>query len=174
MTSAYSRRMTRPRVLLAEDHPRVAEELRRVLEREFDVIAVVDDGNALLRAAGAADPDVIVTDIVMPGCDGIEATRLLVARHPAARVVLVTVHNDPELSERGYAAGALAYVLKVAAARDLVPAVRAALRGERYVAGQEPRRGIDPPGDAERKSSPAGDDHRNPGRRPRSNGARDR
>src|SRR5262245_17619873 len=141
--------MTRARVLLAEDHPRVAEELRRVLEREFDVIAVVDDGNALLRAAGAVDPDVIVTDIAMPGCDGIEATMLLVARHPGARVVLVTVHDDPELIERGYAAGALAYVPKVAAAHDLVPAVRAALRGERYVSTHGSRPRPDAPGGPE-------------------------
>jgi DNA-binding NarL/FixJ family response regulator len=137
--------MTRARVVLAEDHPRVAEELRRLLEREFDVIAVVGDGNALLRAAGAAEPDVIVTDVAMPGFDGLEATRVLVARHPAARVVLVTVHDDAELMERGYAAGALAYVLKVAAARDLVPAVRAALRGERYLPAREPGRATDPP-----------------------------
>jgi DNA-binding NarL/FixJ family response regulator len=146
--------MTRARVLLAEDHLRVAEELRRVLEREFKVIAVVGDGNELLRAAGTSDPDVIVTDIAMPGCDGIEATRLLVARHPAARVVLVTVHDDTELMERGYAAGALAYILKVAAARDLIPAVRAALRGERYLPAHQPGRGTDPPNDAAQERSP--------------------
>jgi DNA-binding NarL/FixJ family response regulator len=148
--------MTRARVLLAEDHPRVAEELRRVLEREFDVIAVVGDGNALLRAAGAANPDVIVTDIAMPGCDGIEATRLLVARHPAARVVLVTVHDDAELVERGYAAGALGHVLKVSAAHDLVPAVRCALRGERFVAarGSGGRRVDRPPSGPDRGWEP--------------------
>ena len=150
--------MTRARVLLAEDHPRVAEELRRVLEREFEVIAVVADGNELLRAAGISDPDVVVTDIAMPGCDGIEATRLLVARHPAARVVLVTVHDDAELMERGYAAGALAYVLKAAAARDLIPAVRAALRGERFLPAREPDRGTDRPHDAARNGPPGDED----------------
>jgi DNA-binding NarL/FixJ family response regulator len=130
--------MGRARVLLEEDHPRVAEELRRLLEREFEVIAVVDDGEALLRVAADTDPDVVVTDIAMPGRDGIAAAALL-AHRPGARVVLVTVHDDPELAERGYAAGALAYVLKLAAARDLVPAVHAALRGERYVSTHEPR-----------------------------------
>ena len=125
-------------MLLAEDHPRVAEELRRLLEREFEVIAVVDDGEALLRVAADTDPDVVVTDIAMPGRDGIAATAALRAHRPGARVVLVTVHDDPELAERGYAAGALAYVLKLAAARDLVPAVHAALRGERYVSTHEP------------------------------------
>jgi DNA-binding NarL/FixJ family response regulator len=130
--------MSRARVLIAEDHPRVAKELRRLLEREFEVIAVVEDGRALLGQAELIRPDVVVTDIVMPALDGIVATEKLLARHPGTRVVLVTVHDDPELAERGYAAGALAYVLKRAAARDLVPAVRAALRGERYVAPDTP------------------------------------
>jgi DNA-binding NarL/FixJ family response regulator len=83
---------------------------------------------------------------------------LLVARHPAARVVLVTVHDDAELMERGYAAGALAYVLKVAAARDLIPAVRAALRGERYPPAREPDRGTYRPHDAARNGPPGDED----------------
>jgi DNA-binding NarL/FixJ family response regulator len=136
--TAYSRRMGRPRVLLAEDHPRVAQELRRLLEREFDVVAVVADGNALLREVDETGPDVVVTDIVMPGLDGIAATAALLERRPGARVVLVTVHDDPELAERGYAAGALACVLKVAAPQELVPAVRTALRGERHVSPRKP------------------------------------
>jgi len=60
-------------------------------------------------------------------------------RHPGIRVVIVTVHDDPDLAERGYAAGALAYVTKDSAAQDLVAAVRAALRGERYVSASTPR-----------------------------------
>jgi DNA-binding NarL/FixJ family response regulator len=125
--------MGRPRVLLAEDHTGIAEELRRLLETEFDVVGTVADGRALLRAADDTRPDVIVTDIVMPGLDGIAATVALRARHPGVRVVLVTVHDDVELAERGYAAGALAFVLKHVAGRELVPAIRAALRDERYV-----------------------------------------
>jgi DNA-binding NarL/FixJ family response regulator len=123
----------RPRVLLAEDHTGIAEELRKLLETEFDVVATVPDGYALLRAADDVRPDVIVTDIVMPGLDGIAATVTLCARRPGARVVLVTVHDDPELAERGYAAGALAFVSKHRAGDELLPAVRAALQGELYV-----------------------------------------
>jgi DNA-binding NarL/FixJ family response regulator len=126
--------MARSRVLLAEDHPRVAEELRKLLELEFDVVAVVADGDALIREADILKPDAVVTDIAMPGCDGIAATQAVLARRPATRVVLVTVHDNAELAERGRAAGALGYVLKISAAHDLVPAVRSALRGEPYVA----------------------------------------
>ena len=119
--------MDRPRVLLAEDHPGIAEQLRKLLEVEFEVVATVADGRALRRAADESHPDVIVTDIMMPGFEGIAATAAPLARRLGTRVVLVTVRDDPELAERGYAAGALAYVLKHSASHKLVPAVRAAM-----------------------------------------------
>ncbi len=122
-----------PRVVLAEDHAGVAEQLRNLLATEFDVVATVADGLALVRAVTTLQPDVVVADIVMPGMDGIAATAAILARRPTTRVVLATVHNDPELAERGYAAGALACVSKHRAGRELLPAVRAAIRGERFV-----------------------------------------
>jgi DNA-binding NarL/FixJ family response regulator len=78
-------------------------------------------------------PDVIVTDISMPGLDGIEAAKLIRRVDPEARIVFVTVHAEPILVERGQAAGALGYVLKDAAGDDLVAAVQSALAGNRYV-----------------------------------------
>ena len=128
--------MNRPRVLLAEDHAETAERVRKLLGGEFDVIAWVEDGVALVAAAGRLSPDVIVADIAMPGVDGIEATALIRRTNPDARIVLVTVHSEPMLVEGGLAAGALGYVLKDTAGDDLVAAVRAALRGERYVSGE--------------------------------------
>jgi DNA-binding NarL/FixJ family response regulator len=126
-------------VVLAEDHGRVAEQLRDLLASEFDVVATVADGLALVRAEDAARPDVVVADITMPGLDGISATAALVARRPGTRVVLVTVHDDPELAARGYAAGALGYVAKHRAGSELAAAVRAAMRGERYVSSSHSR-----------------------------------
>jgi len=120
-------------VVLAEDHAEIAQQLRTLLESEFDVVAVVVDGDALLPAADEFRPDVIVTDIVMPGLDGITATVELLARHPSTRIVLITAHDNPDLTERGYAAGALGYVSKHRAGQELLAAVRAAVRGERYV-----------------------------------------
>jgi DNA-binding NarL/FixJ family response regulator len=121
------------RVLLADDHLAVAEGLRTLLEPEFDVIATVGDGNALVAAAAALTPEVIVTDIAMPGLDGIAAAGEILRRHPGARIVFVTVHNDAELVQKGLATGALGYVLKLTAGEELVPAVHAALRGQQYV-----------------------------------------
>ena len=119
-------------MVLAEDHGRVAEQLRKLLVSEFDVVATVADGLALVRTEDAARPDVVVADIMMPGLDGISATAALVARRPGTRVVLITAQDDPEMAERGYAAGALGYVAKHRAGAELVAAVRAAVRGERH------------------------------------------
>ena len=125
--------MTRARVLVADDHPANAALLCELLQPEFEVVAQVQDGVALVDAAGALSPDVIVCDISMPRMDGIEAAQVILRRLPSARIVFVTVHDDPRMVSRGIAAGALGYVLKLAAGDDLLPAVRAALRGERHV-----------------------------------------
>lgn len=130
--------MTRTRVLLADDHKANAALLRRLLQTEFDVIASVEDGQALIQAAEALSPDVIVTDIAMPVLDGIAASAEILRRNPEARIVFVTVHRDPVLAARGLATGALGYVLKVAAGDELVPALRAALRGERHISSLAP------------------------------------
>jgi DNA-binding NarL/FixJ family response regulator len=125
--------MYRPRVLLAEDHAETAERLRRLLGVEFDVIASVEDGRALVDASERLSPDVIVADIEMPGVDGIAATTLIRRHAPDARIVLVTVPAESMLVEAGLAAGALGYVWKDTAGDELIPSVRAALAGRQYV-----------------------------------------
>jgi len=122
-----------PRVLLADDHLESAELLRGLLQPEFDVIAHVQDGLALLVAVERLSPDVIVSDISMPGLDGIQAADRILRRDPAARIVLVTVHDDRILVERGFETGVLGFVLKRTAGDELVPAVHSALRGERHI-----------------------------------------
>ena len=123
----------RPRLLIAEDHLETAELLLNLLRRDFDVIGHVQDGLALVGAAERLAPDVIVSDITMPGLDGISAAAAILVKNPAARIIFVTVHGDPIVVQRVLAAGALGYVLKLAAGEDLIPAIRAALRGERHI-----------------------------------------
>ncbi len=125
--------MKRARVLIAEDHVTVAEHLRGLLETEFQVVAVVGDGYALLGAAQTLKPDVIIADITMPGLDGIAAATRIFQYDPNARIVFVTVHDDPGMVQRSMELGALGYVLKLAAGDDLIPAVHAALAGQKYI-----------------------------------------
>ncbi len=125
--------MYRPRVLLAEDHAETAEHLRKLLRVDFDVIASVEDGDALVDAAERLSPDVIVTDIAMPGIDGIAAVVLIRRKDPNARIVFVTVHAESMFVEAGLEAGALGYLLKDTAGDELVAAVHAVLAGRRYV-----------------------------------------
>ncbi len=125
--------MPQARVLLADDHRETAELLRGLLQSEFDVVGQVQDGLALIVAADRLSPDVIVSDVSMPGLDGISAAAAILRRNPAARIVLVTVHGDPTLAARGLETGALGYVLKRTAGEELIPAVHSALRGERHV-----------------------------------------
>ena len=95
-------------------------------------MATARDGQALVDVVALMSPDAIVTDISMPVLDGIEATRQILAMNPSARVVFVTVHTDPLLMRRGLAVGGLGYVPKVSAGEELVLAVWAAIRGERW------------------------------------------
>src|SRR5262245_39286813 len=105
--------MTRARVLLADDHADVADLLRSILETEFDVVAIVTDGTELVAAARVLAPDVIVSDIAMPGMNGIEATKEILQRTPDARVVLITSHDETGVRRRALAIGALGYVPKL-------------------------------------------------------------
>ena len=131
--------MSRRRVLLADDHAGTLRSWRALLEPEFDVVATVADGEALVEADERLSPDVIVTDIVMPGVSGIVAVERILRRHPAARVIFATVHADRMMLRRGLAAGAFGYVLKVRVGEDLVPAIRAALRGELLISPFPPQ-----------------------------------
>jgi DNA-binding NarL/FixJ family response regulator len=123
----------RARVLLADDHTAVLEDLRALVESEFDVVGAVADGDALLDAFEALSPDVVVTDVSMPGLDGILAATKILQLRPEARIIFVTVHDESEMALRGFAIGALGYVVKVSAGSDLLPAINAALQGKRYV-----------------------------------------
>lgn len=125
--------MNRARVLLADDHAAMLDRWRGLLEPEFEVVGTVSDGESLVLEAERLYPDVIVTDIVMPGMSGIAAAGAILRRHPAARIVFATVHADSTMLRRSLAMGAMGYVLKVRAGDDIVPAIRAALRGELHI-----------------------------------------
>jgi DNA-binding NarL/FixJ family response regulator len=125
--------MSKPRILLADDHPILAEGVRRLLEPEFEVVDVVADGRELVAAARKHRPDVIVADVTMPSLNGIEAAVQLRDLGVEARVVFLTQHRDVAYARRAVEAGAAGFVLKHSAATELLTAVREALRGQTYV-----------------------------------------
>lgn len=125
--------MTRPRVLLADDHRMVAEGLKGLLVEEFELAGIVEDGRSLVKAARELRPDVIVADISMPHLNGIDALAHLKADNPDVRVVFLTMHRDVAYARRALEAGALGFVLKHSAPAELVLALRAALQGRTFI-----------------------------------------
>jgi DNA-binding NarL/FixJ family response regulator len=119
-------------VLLADDHPVVAEGLASLLRSEFTVVGTVNDGTQLLEAARRLRPDVVVTDFTMPGMSGLDALRQLKADGNASKVIVLTVHADVELAAETLRAGASGFV-KEAVVSELVAAIRTVLRGKTYV-----------------------------------------
>jgi DNA-binding NarL/FixJ family response regulator len=128
--------MSRPRVLLADDHFVVAEGLRSLLGPHFDVVGIVSDGRELVAAARTLDPDVVVLDISMPSLSGIEAARQMRAAHSRAKMVFLTMHGEVAYAARALEAGASGFVLKHSAASELVTAIREALKGGKYITPQ--------------------------------------
>ena len=126
----------RPRVLLADDHLLVAEALTSLLTPEFDLVGVVEDGRALLEAAGKLHPDVIVADVSMPHLNGIDALAQLRQGGDRTPVVFLTMHRDVTFARRALDAGASGFVLKHSASVELVAAIRAALQGKTYLTPQ--------------------------------------
>lgn len=134
--------MKRVRVLLAEDGWAMSRQLSAILAQDCDVVAAVNDGLALLRLARELRPDVLVTDISMPGITGLQAVEHLIDEGFSPRVVFITVHAEPQVVQHALALGQCGYVLKADAAEDLLPAVHAALAGTQYLSASIPAPGM--------------------------------
>ena len=125
--------MKRARVLVADDHRILAEGLRSLLEPEFELVDIVEDGRTLVARAKELCPDVIVADITMPLLNGIEAVRQLKKADVPAKVVFLTMHQDVTYAAKAFELGASGFVLKHSAPSELVTAIREALAGRTYV-----------------------------------------
>ena len=128
--------MSRVTVLLADDHAILLEGLVTLLQREFTLAGTVTDGARLIEAARKFRPDVIVTDLAMPGMSGLEALHRLRADKIPAKVIVLTMHADAQLAAEVLRAGASGFVVKHAAGKELVAAIHEALRGGTYVTPQ--------------------------------------
>ncbi|MGO8697268.1 MAG: response regulator [Limisphaerales bacterium] len=126
--------MNNLRILLADDHKMVREGLRTLLDSQtgMHVIGEAASGKEALEKAEELTPDVVVMDLSMPGLNGLQATELLTASHPAIKVVVLTAYDDEDYLARLCKAGAVGFVLKRSAVETLVKAIRIAAQGEMY------------------------------------------
>jgi DNA-binding NarL/FixJ family response regulator len=123
----------RARLIIADDHTLLAEACKSLLEPEFEVVAIVNNGRALLQVAPQLRPEVVIVDIAMPQLNGLDAGEQLKRLDPSTRLVYMTMNTDPEVAAEAFRRGAAGYVLKNSAAEELVSAIRSVLKGESYL-----------------------------------------
>jgi len=125
--------MSRPRVLIADDHKLLVEAFVNLLEKEAEIVGTVLDGRALLKEAPRLTPDIIVLDISMPKLNGLEAAQQIKQIMPEVKLIFLTMHEDPDLAVEAFRVGASGYLLKSSAASELFRAVQEVSRGRTYV-----------------------------------------
>jgi DNA-binding NarL/FixJ family response regulator len=133
------------RLLLADDQPLVRTGFRMILEEtdDIDIVGEARDGTEAVRLAGELNPDVILMDVRMPGVDGIEATRQIVTRNGAARVLILTTFDLDEYAFSALRAGASGFVLKDVPLDELARAIRSVASGDAVVSPRITRRLLD-------------------------------
>lgn len=125
--------LLKPTILIADDHPLVAEGLQQLLESDFEILGTVGNGNELVQQAQSLRPDIVLLDAVMPPDNGFSAARRLKETVPHCRVIFVTMLDEPTHVSEAFRVGAKGYVLKQSISSDLVKAMRAVLRNEQYL-----------------------------------------
>ena len=123
----------RPRVLLADDHALLPGAFEKLLADECTIVGKVADGRALVDAAEALKPDVVVLDISMPILNGVEAGRQIKQRVRDVKLVFLTMNEDTDLAAEAFRSGASAYLLKRSAASELLTAIREVMQGRSYI-----------------------------------------
>ena len=125
--------MSRQRIVLADDHKMLLAAFRKLLEPDYEIVGVVEDGHALLAAAEELVPDIIVLDIAMPRLNGIDAARQIKQKFPDIKLIFLTVNEAPDLIAEAFRAGASGYLLKSSAASELHEAIERAVRNRNYI-----------------------------------------
>jgi DNA-binding NarL/FixJ family response regulator len=125
--------LLKPTVLIADDHPLVADGLQQLLESDFEILGTVGDGDKLVQQAESLRPDIVLLDAVMPPDNGFSTASRLKEIVPHCRVIFVTMLDEPTHVSEAFRAGAKGYVLKQSITSDLIKAMRAVLRNEQYL-----------------------------------------
>jgi DNA-binding NarL/FixJ family response regulator len=122
-----------PRILLADDQVEILRTIAAMLQEEFDIVGLAENGGQVLDLALKRSPDVLVLDIFMPVLNGMDAAVRLKASGCPAKLLFLTVVEDSDFVETAVSIGALGYVLKPRLATDLIPAIRSVLQGRLYI-----------------------------------------
>ena len=125
--------MTRPRILMADDHLILLEAFKALLEPAFEIVGTVTDGRTLLEVFARLNPDVVLLDIAMPLLNGLDAGRQIKAQRHSVKLIYLTMNPDPDLASEALRLGASGYVLKSSAVQELKQAIEEALRGRSYI-----------------------------------------
>jgi DNA-binding NarL/FixJ family response regulator len=125
--------MSKPRVLLADDHTLVLDGFRKLLEGHCEIVGAAEDGRTLLRMAQELQPDIVTLDISMPELNGIDAARKLKKMLPGTKLIFVTMHADHAYVNEAFKAGASGYLLKRSAGSELLQAIQSVMEGQCYV-----------------------------------------
>jgi DNA-binding NarL/FixJ family response regulator len=125
--------VARARILLADDHKAMRERVVQLLEDEFEILGALEDGLAIVNAAIRLKPDLCLLDISMPILNGIEVANQLKRDGSTAKIIFLTIHEDPDFVQAALNTGALGYVVKSRIASDLLTAVRNVVAGRRFV-----------------------------------------
>jgi DNA-binding NarL/FixJ family response regulator len=123
----------RPRILIADDHQMLVDALKRIVEPRCEVVGTAKDGRTLLDVAIKLQPDLVVLDIAMPQLNGLDAARQLNLKLPSVKLIFMTMNEDPYLVGEAFRAGASAFLLKQAAAMELMEAIDRVLKGHSFV-----------------------------------------
>ena len=125
--------MKRLRILLADDHSMVSAGFQKLLEPEYEVVGIVEDGRAALKAAAELQPDMAILDVTMPLLNGLDAGRRLKASMPQVKLIYLTMNSDPDYAKEAIEIGASAYLLKNSLPSELLQAVREVAKGKSYI-----------------------------------------
>ena len=125
--------MPRPSILLADDNSGVLKYIRKMLEKDYEIVGALHDGESVLHDWTRLRPNVIVLDISMGEANGIEVARRLRNSGCNSQIIFLTIHRDPEFVKAALEAGGSGYVVKSRMGKDLAVAIDAALSGKRFV-----------------------------------------
>ena len=125
--------MSKPRILLADDHMLILDGLRHLLERHYDLVGTVQDGHSVLNTARRLQPDLVLMDVAMPVLNGLQAGQRLREQLPNVKLLYVSMYGDTPYVEEALRIGASGYVLKRSGWEELSRAIEAVLAGKQYV-----------------------------------------